>query len=117
MKRTPKFLTTVTLATVAGLLATPSPPSYAADAGGPREVKVLIINMFGPEGQPFIEKLALTDDIEIPGLSPDYPKVHCNTDDVCEITTGMGHTNVAASISALVYSGKLDLSSTYFLIA
>ena len=82
-----------------------------------RPVKLLIINMFGPEAQPFITNLQLTDDVVVPGLSPDYPKVHCNADAVCELTTGMGHTNVAASVSALQYSGLFDLSSTYFLIA
>jgi purine nucleoside permease len=29
----------------------------------------------------------------------------------------MGHTNAAASITALVFSGKFDLSKTYFLVA
>jgi purine nucleoside permease len=89
----------------------------AAASAVPRPVKVLIIDMFGPEGQPWIDGLELTQEIAVPGLSADYPTVHCNTDDVCQVTTGMGHTNVAASISALVLSDLFDLRRTYFLIA
>jgi len=93
-----------------------------SDEGGqastlPRAVKVLVINMFGGEAQPFLDNLHLTQDIAVPGLSPDYPDVHCNGDDVCELTTGEDHTNVAASVSALEYSGMFDLTTTYFLVA
>jgi purine nucleoside permease len=95
-----------------------APPRAAKSIKPPgRSVKVLIISMFGPEGQPFIDKLSLSDDITVPGLSPDYPAVHCSADGVCQITTGMGHTNVAASISALVFSQLFDLRETYFMIA
>jgi purine nucleoside permease len=95
----------------------PAKSASAEDAGGPRAVKVLVINMFLPEGQPFIDNLKLTQDVPVPGLSADYPKVHCNADDVCELTAGMGHTNVAASVSALEYSGLFDLGATYFMVA
>ncbi|HEX4340066.1 MAG TPA: purine nucleoside permease [Polyangiaceae bacterium] len=90
----------------------------AADGGAAKiAVKVLVINMFSGEAQPFIDNLKLTTDVAVPGLSADYPKVHCNADDVCELTTGEGHTNVAASVSALEYSGLFDLTATYFMIA
>jgi purine nucleoside permease len=59
----------------------------------------------------------VTESIAVPRLSPDYPEVFCNSDDVCLITTGMGHANAAASLSVLVYSGKLDLTESYFLVA
>ena len=88
----------------------------AADASH-RAVKVMIISMFAPEGQVWVDKLKLTDAIRVPGLSPDYPAVHCNPSGVCQITTGMGHANAAASIAALVYSHRFDLRQTYFLIA
>lgn len=97
--------------------AAPGSPSPWNRPAQPRLVKVLVIGMFGPESQSFIDNLKLSEEIAVPGLSPDYPAVHCNADDVCQVTTGMGHTNVAASISALVYSRKLDLSHSYFLIA
>ena len=80
-------------------------------------VKVLIISMFAPEGQVWIDGLGLTEEIAVPGLSSDYPVVRCNTDDVCNVITGMGHANAAASLTALVYSRALDLSQAYFLIA
>lgn len=86
-------------------------------AHGTRPVKVLIISMFGPEGQGWVDHYQLTDEVKVPGLSPDYPTVHCNDDDICQITTGMGHANVAASITALVFSQRFDLRHTYFLIA
>jgi purine nucleoside permease len=116
MKPISKLLGVGAAATACGVLALRYPTSYAV-ADGPRQVKILVINMFSGEAQPFIDNLHLTQDIAVPGLSPDYPNVHCNTDDVCELTTGEGHTNVAASVSALEYSGKFDFTSTYFLIA
>ena len=73
--------------------------------------------MFAPEGQVWIDKLKLDQTVTVPGLSADYPQVHCNADDVCQVTTGMGHTNVAASITALIFSKKFDLTHSYFLIA
>jgi purine nucleoside permease len=82
-----------------------------------RAVKVLIITMFGGEAAPWMEPLGMTEAIEVPGLSPDYPEVHCNADDVCLLTTGMGHANVAATLTALIYSNRFDFRSTYFLIA
>jgi purine nucleoside permease len=94
-----------------------SPSSAQNDVGGPRPVKVLIISMFGPEGQPWIDGLGLDQQLSVPGLSPDYPTVNCNADDVCQLTTGMGHTNAAASTAALIFSNQFDLSRTYFLIA
>ncbi|WP_204310321.1 hypothetical protein, partial [Enterobacter cloacae] len=68
---------------------------------------------FAPEAQPWIDKLCLTQDVPVPGLSIDYPNVHCNASDVCQLTTGMGKANAASSVSALIYSGKFDLQHTY----
>jgi purine nucleoside permease len=111
-------LVTSSFALTVGVCLQETSASFAADAGdAPRPVKALIISMFGPEGEPWITKLALDQKLEVPGLSEDYPEVSCNADDVCQITTGMGHTNVAASITALVFSGKFDFSRTYFLVA
>lgn len=82
-----------------------------------RPVKVLIISMFGPEAKPWIEQLRLDQEIAVPGLSPDYPAVHCNADGVCQMTTGMGHANAAASTMALLWSQQFDLTRAYVLIA
>ena len=89
----------------------------ASNNSAHRAVKVMIISMFAPEGQVWVDKLKLTQAIPVAGLSPDYPAVHCNASGVCQITTGMGHANAAASIAALVYSHRFDLRQTYFLIA
>src|SRR5258706_458617 len=85
--------------------------------GGGRDVKVMIISMFGPEGKVWLDRLGPWKSIKVPGLSPDYPDVHCNRHDVCVMTTGMGHTNAAASLMALAFSDKFNLRRTYFMIA
>nr|WP_244109453.1 purine nucleoside permease [Burkholderia anthina] len=92
--------------------------AHAAGDGArrPRPVKVLVITMFGPEGKAWLDRLGPMQPIKVPGLSADFPEVRCTHDDVCVLTTGMGHTNAAASMSALVYSRMFDLRNTYFLI-
>jgi len=94
-------------------------PACAADAatGTPRPLKVLIISMFGPEAEPWIAPLGLSENIAVPGLSPDYPALRCNGDDVCLLTTGMGHANAAASTLAVTLDPRFDLTRTYFLVA
>ncbi|HEY9103316.1 hypothetical protein [Chitinimonas sp.] len=91
-------------------------PSWA-DTVAPRPVKVLIISMFGPEAEPWIKNMALDQKVPVVGLSSDYPNVLCNKDDVCLLTTGMGHANVAASTTAVILSKQFDLRQSYFLIA
>jgi purine nucleoside permease len=94
-----------------------------ADADGtaartpPLEVKVLIVNMFSIEAAPWLDALRPTQDIRVPGLSSDYPSVKCRADAVCQMTTGMGHANAAASMMAVLYSGEFDLRRTYFIVA
>jgi purine nucleoside permease len=83
----------------------------------PLAVKVLVINMFQLEAAPWIAALRPEREFRVPGLSEDYPLVRCNADAVCQMTTGMGHANAAASMMAVIYSGLFDLSKTYFLIA
>ncbi|MBB5496623.1 MULTISPECIES: purine nucleoside permease [unclassified Paraburkholderia] len=93
--------------------------SFAQDDGAShgRPVKVMIISMFGPEGQVWLDHLGPWQDITVAGLSPDYPAVHCNRKEVCVMTTGMGHANAAASIMALTFSPRFDLRHTYFMVA
>jgi purine nucleoside permease len=85
--------------------------------GGSRSVKVMIISMFRPEGQVWLERLGPWQEIKVPGLSANYPDVHCNRRDVCVLTTGMGYANAAASTMALVFSHKFNLKRTYFIVA
>ena len=101
------IMTAVAIATGAGRSA----------AAAPIPVKVMIISMFGPEGEVWLSHRDLKQTITVPGLSPDYPAVHCGQDSVCQLTTGMGHANVAASLAALVYSRQFDLRHSYWLIA
>ena len=98
------------------------PWKAGADAGAaapasPLEVKVLIINMFSLEAAPWLDALKPTREIRVPGLSSDYPVVKCTADAVCEMVTGMGHANAAASMMAVLYSGAFDLRRTYMIIA
>ncbi len=104
-------------AAAAALAAFVAAPAMAQTPPVPRPVKVLIISMFGPEAKPWIEQLRLDQEVAVPGLSPDYPAVHCNADGVCQMTTGMGHANAAASTMALLWSRQFDLSKAYVLIA
>jgi purine nucleoside permease len=70
-----------------------------ADHDG-RPVKIMIINMFGgpapSEASAFTGNLHLTEMIHVRGLSPDYPNILCNSDDVCQMIAGEGHANVAS---------------------
>lgn len=90
--------------------ATSSPEIHA------REVKVMIVTMFGPETKVWLDHLGPWDVINIPGLSPDYPDIHCNRQSICVMTTDMGHANAAASLMALTFSNQFDLRQSYFLI-
>lgn len=77
----------------------------------------MIISMYRPEAEVWPSPLGLTDETVVPGLSAAYPTVRCNAMDVCQMTTGMGHANAAASVAALIFSGRFDLTHTYFLVA
>lgn len=91
--------------------------AQAQPAAAPRPLKVLIIAMFEPEAAPWIEPMKLTESIPVPGLLPESPALRCNTDDVCLLTAGMGHANVAASTMAVTLDPRFDLRQTYVLIA
>lgn len=96
------------------LLAT---SAQAQTAAAPRALKVLIITMFEPEATPWIEPLKLTESVPVPGLLKEHPALRCNADDVCLLTAGMGHANVAASTMAVAFDPRLDLRRTWVLIA
>ncbi|RAR61168.1 purine nucleoside permease [Paraburkholderia unamae] len=99
-----------------------TPPATSAFAQEPasahaRPVKVMIVTMFAPEAKTWLDRLGPWQSVTIAGLSPDYPAVQCNANDVCVMTTGMGHANAAASTMALAFAPQFDLRRTYFLIA
>jgi purine nucleoside permease len=113
----PRAWTRVAAALVlATIVGSPSSPRSDPEPG-PRSVKVLVIAATAAESQVWIDELSLSDSFAVPGLSPAFPAVHCNADGVCLLTTGPGKANAAASVSALVHSGKLDLAQAYFLVA
>lgn len=89
----------------------------AAVGTEPIAVKVMVVNLFGLEAAPWLAALRPAREIRVPGLSSDFPVVRCTTDAVCQLTTGMGHANAAASTMALLYSGLFDLRKAYFLVA
>ena len=82
----------------------------------PPAVKVLVIAPSSGEGQPWIDALGMNVAIPVAGLLATDPTVHCNGDGICELTTGVGKANAAASVSAVVLGGQLDLSHAYFLV-
>lgn len=46
-----------------------------------------------------------------------YPHIHCTGDySICQVTTGEAEINAAATISAVVLSGKFDLTRTYWMV-
>lgn len=102
---------------LAALLAACTPLFAQAQPAAPREVKVLVISMFEPEAQPWIEPFKLTETVPVPGLLPEHPALRCNADGVCLLVVGMGHANAAASTLAVALDPRLDLRKTYFLIA
>jgi purine nucleoside permease len=97
--------------------AAPLTPAQTPTPAAPRALKVLIIAMFEPEAAPWIEPMKLTESIPVPGLLPESPALRCNADDVCLLTAGMGHANVAASTMAVALDPRFDLRQTYVLIA
>lgn len=101
-----------------GLAAASLPLAASAQEAAPRlSPKVMVITMFAGEAKPWLEKEAFTQKIAIPGLSKGFPEVSCTEAGLCLMTTSMGYANAASSLSALIYSGRFDLSKTYFLIA
>jgi len=107
--------TTFLLGTTVQAQSRNAPPSSPADSG--RKVKVMIVTMFGLEAKTWLDRLGPWEAIKVPGLAPDYPDVHCNRQDVCVMTTDMGHANAAASTMALAFTNQFDLRYTYFLVA
>ncbi|MFI4890746.1 MAG: purine-nucleoside phosphorylase [Steroidobacterales bacterium] len=90
--------------------------AHAAPAA-PLPVKVLVVNMFQLEAAPWIEALHADRQVSVAGLPDNYPAVRCNPDAVCQMTTGMGHANAAASLMAVLYDSEFDLRKAYIVIA
>ena len=89
----------------------------APEAGAPIPVKVMIVNMFSLEAAPWLARLRPDIALPVPGLPKGDPAVRCTPAGVCQMTTGMGHANAAASMTAVLLSPLFDLRKTYFLVA
>ncbi|KAJ5170961.1 uncharacterized protein N7500_003744 [Penicillium coprophilum] len=83
--------------------------------------KVFIVSMFAPEAEAWWnipEFDLLAHNITIPGLSPLFPDVHCTEDyEVCQLITGEGEINAAATVTSVAFSPLFDLTQTYFFVA
>ncbi|GAA5889059.1 hypothetical protein JCM6882_009731 [Rhodosporidiobolus microsporus] len=83
----------------------------------PLKPKVMIISMFSPEREVWLEPMGLEVDYPFAGASPLFPYVSCDRRrDVCIVTTGEAEINAASTIMALTLS-PFDLTETYFIIA
>ncbi|KAK7681723.1 hypothetical protein QCA50_015070 [Cerrena zonata] len=83
--------------------------------------KAFIISYFNEERDVWLgipEFNLLEQNITLPGLSMEFPSVHCTgVGSVCLITVGEGEINAASSTLALVLSSEFNLTQTYFLLA
>ncbi|MCU1642325.1 MAG: purine nucleoside permease [Nocardia sp.] len=78
------------------------------------EVGVLVITMFDPEHDVWLQHEQLPTTVEVPGA---YQPVRCNNDHLCVAETGQGKANAAATMMAILGSDKFDFSKAYFLTA
>ena len=70
----------------------------------------MVITMFAGEAKPWLDNERFTQKVAIPGLSKAFPDVSCTEAGLCLMTTSMGYANAASSVSALIYSGRFNLS-------
>ncbi|GAA6009236.1 hypothetical protein JCM11491_004240 [Sporobolomyces phaffii] len=97
---------------------TASNPTSTANSTGPYEPKVMIVSMFTPEREVWLQPLNLTQNVTFKGASPLFPHVACNEAySTCIVTTGEAEINAASTIMALTLSSEFNLTKTYFLIA
>ncbi|TQS32785.1 hypothetical protein Golomagni_06891, partial [Golovinomyces magnicellulatus] len=95
--------------------------AWAAISIAPR---VMIISMFEPEGQVWMDRFhesglgnITAQSIPVRGLSMLFPEVQCLANGtICQLTVGEGEINAAASTMAFLLSEKFDLRNTYFLL-
>jgi purine nucleoside permease len=112
----PRRLTVAAVAALAAAALLAGCAAPPAPAPAPRPVKVLLVTMFQPEADPWLHHLPFDAGTRVPGLSADYPAVRCTPDDVCLLTTGMGHANAAASTLAVALSDRFDLTHAYVVV-
>ncbi|WP_067824858.1 purine-nucleoside phosphorylase [Nocardia inohanensis] len=109
--RCQKFAATVGVAAVALAGCASGSNSESSDK---IDVGVLVITMFDPENQVWLDREQLPTTVEVPGA---YKPVRCNADKLCVAETGQGKANAATSMMAILGSDKFDFSHAYFLTA
>ncbi|WP_338765531.1 purine nucleoside permease [Nocardia vulneris] len=82
------------------------------DEAKPVKVGVLVITMFDPETEPWLQRESLPITVNLPTA---YKPVHCNAEGLCVAQTGQGKTNAASTMMALLDSPQLDVDDAYFL--
>lgn len=82
---------------------------FAASAGAapPLQPKVMLITMFAPEAQNWIERLQLKDEIRIPGLSAEYPTIRCNAE---RVTTQQEDNSTYEALLRASREGRVDIN-------
>ncbi|PWN88878.1 purine nucleoside permease, partial [Acaromyces ingoldii] len=106
------------------VIAGGSSDGQQAVARSSRTVKprLLLITMFTLERNVWLSRWPglLAHNITIPGLSPLFPHVHCESSGrVCLITTGEGQINAASTMTSLFFTSShygLDLRSSYLFV-
>ncbi|MFE3194938.1 purine-nucleoside phosphorylase [Nocardia sp. NPDC059240] len=78
------------------------------------DVGVLVITMFDPENEVWLQREQLPTTVEVPGA---FKPVRCNADKLCVAETGQGKSNAATTMMAILGSDKFDFRNTYFLTA
>ncbi|WP_280382049.1 purine-nucleoside phosphorylase [Nocardia wallacei] len=104
-----------------GLLATACAVAVAAtgcgsgDSGDDKvDVKALIITMFDPEAEPWVDKQRWTHEIPVEGVRT---PVRCNDSGLCMMVTDMGKVNASLSTAAVLGSPRLNFDDAYFITA
>ncbi|GAB2533891.1 purine-nucleoside phosphorylase [Nocardia heshunensis] len=78
------------------------------------DVGVLVITMFDPEHDVWLQHEQLPTTVEVPGA---FKPVRCNAEKLCVAETGQGKSNAATTMMAILGSDKFDFSKAYFLTA
>ncbi|RSH77749.1 uncharacterized protein EHS24_002807 [Apiotrichum porosum] len=119
-----RFAVATAFAALVGLaVASPTPSnsgnSVRGNTGNGQKIapKVFVFSMYDSEDV-WTDRIALTQNVTVPGLSPLFPNVHCNAaGEICQLITGEAEINAACTVTALLFSNLFDFTSTYFLIA
>ncbi|MEC3918912.1 purine-nucleoside phosphorylase [Nocardia sp. CDC160] len=78
------------------------------------DVGVLVITMFDPENEVWLQREQLPTTVDVPGA---FKPVRCNADKLCVAETGQGKANAATTMMAILGSDKFDFSKAYFVTA